>query len=77
VDLTPSRESGVSGTATLKSVKGGVEVTLEMRDLPEAGIKHINHTHAGETCADDRDGRTAPSSIRCGQQDSTSARTES
>src|SRR5215213_7512470 len=63
VDLTQSRESGVSGTATLKDVKGGVEVTLEMRDLPEAGIKHINHIHAGGTCADDRAGRTAPVTI--------------
>ena len=63
VDLTQSRDSGVSGTATLKDVKGGVEVTLEMRDLPEAGIKHINHIHAGGTCADDRAGRTAPVTI--------------
>jgi Cu/Zn superoxide dismutase len=40
-----------------------VEVTLEMRNLPEAGIKHINHIHAGGTCADDRAGRTAPVTI--------------
>ena len=63
VDLTPSRDSGVSGTATLEDVKDGVEVTLEMRNLPKAGIKHINHIHAGGTCADDRDGRTAPVTI--------------
>src|SRR5215203_6140356 len=63
VDLTPSRDSGVSGTATLEDVKDGVEVTLEMRNLPEAGIKHINHIHAGGTCADDRAGRTAPVTI--------------
>ena len=63
VNLTESRDSGVSGTATLKDVKGGVEVTLQMRDLPEAGIKHINHIHAGGTCADDRAGRTAPVTI--------------
>src|ERR671921_1042818 len=63
VELRPSRDSGVSGTATLEDVKGGVEVTLEMRDLPEAGIKHINHIHAGGTCADDRAGRTAPVTI--------------
>ncbi len=63
VQLTPSRASGVSGTATLEDVKGGVEVTLQMRDLPEAGIKHINHIHAGGTCADDRAGRTAPVTI--------------
>jgi hypothetical protein len=34
-----------------------------MRNLPEAGIKHINHIHAGGTCADDRAGRTAPVTI--------------
>src|ERR671921_756496 len=63
VDLTQSRDSGVSGTATLEDVEGGVEVTLEMRNLPEAGIKHINHIHAGGTCADDRAGKTAPVTI--------------
>ena len=63
VNLTQSRDSGVSGTATLEDVKGGVEVTLEMRNLPEPGIKHINHIHAGGTCADDRAGRTAPVTI--------------
>jgi hypothetical protein len=63
VQLTPSRGSGVSGTATLEDVKGGVQVTLEMQNLPQAGIKHINHIHAGGTCADDRAGRTAPVTI--------------
>ena len=63
VSLTQSRDSGVSGTATLEDVNGGVEVTLEMRDLPQPGIKHINHIHAGGTCADDRAGRTAPVTI--------------
>jgi Cu/Zn superoxide dismutase len=53
----------VSGTATLKDVEGGVEVTLEMRNLPEPGVEHINHIHAGGTCADDRAGRTAPVTI--------------
>ena len=63
VNLTQSRDSGVSGTATLEDVEGGVEVTLEMQNLPEAGIKHINHIHAGGTCAEDRAGRTAPVTI--------------
>jgi hypothetical protein len=63
VKLTQSRDSGVSGSATLKDVKGGVKVTLQMQNLPEAGIKHINHIHAGGTCADDRAGRTAPVTI--------------
>jgi Cu/Zn superoxide dismutase len=63
VSLTQSRDSGVSGTATLEDVTEGVEVTLEMQNLPQAGIKHINHIHAGGTCADDRAGRTAPVTI--------------
>jgi Cu/Zn superoxide dismutase len=63
VQLTPSRDSGVSGTATLTDVEGGVEVELNMQGLPEAGIKHINHIHGGGTCADDRAGRTAPVTI--------------
>ena len=63
LELTPSRESGVSGTAVLKDVEGGVEVTLRMRGLPEAGVEHINHFHGGGTCAEDRAGRTAPVTI--------------
>jgi Cu/Zn superoxide dismutase len=63
VQLTPSRGSGVSGTATFQDVEEGVKVTLQMQNLPEAGIKHINHIHAGGTCADDRAGRTAPVTI--------------
>jgi hypothetical protein len=63
VSLTESRDSGVSGSATLEDVKGGVKVTLQMQNLPEPGIKHINHIHAGGTCADDRAGRTAPVTI--------------
>jgi Cu/Zn superoxide dismutase len=63
VQLTPSRDSGVSGTATLADVEGGVRVQLNMKGLPEAGVKHINHIHGGGTCADDRAGRTAPVTI--------------
>src|SRR5918996_707718 len=63
VNLTQSRDSGVSGNATFQHVEGGVEVTLQMQNLPEAGIKHIHHIHAGGTCADDRAGRTAPVTI--------------
>src|ERR671921_134283 len=63
VNLTESRDSGVSGNATFQEVEGGVEVTLQMQNLPEAGIKHITHIHAGGTCADDRAGRTAPVTI--------------
>jgi len=63
LQLTPSRDSGVSGTATLKDVEGGVKVELNMQSLPEAGVEHINHIHGGGTCADDRADRTAPVTI--------------
>jgi Cu/Zn superoxide dismutase len=63
LQLTPSRDSGVSGTAALTDVEGGVKVELNMGGLPEAGVEHINHIHGGGTCADDRAGRTAPVTI--------------
>ena len=63
LELTQSRDSGVSGKATLTDVEDGVKVELRMQNLPEAGIKHINHIHGGGTCADDRAGRTAPVTI--------------
>src|SRR5829696_7718075 len=61
--LTPSRDSGVSGTAILTDVEDGVKVELSMKGLPDQGVKHINHFHGGGTCADDRAGRTAPVTI--------------
>src|SRR3712207_3901163 len=63
LQLTPSRDSGVSGTATLADVEGGVRVELNMRGLPEAGVEHINHLHEPGTCADDRAGNPAPATI--------------
>ena len=51
LQLTQQRNSGVSGTATLEEVEGGIEVTLNMQDLPEPGVEHINHFHGGGTCA--------------------------
>ena len=63
LQLTPSRDSGVSGTAILTNVEDGVEVELSMEGLPEEGVKHINHFHGGGTCADDREGKTAPVTI--------------
>jgi Cu/Zn superoxide dismutase len=63
LDLTPSRDSGVSGKATLTDVEDGVKVELHMKGLSKAGVKHINHIHGGGTCADDRAGRTAPVTI--------------
>ena len=63
LQLTPSRDSGVSGTATLTDVGEGVRVELNMRGLPEAGVEHINHVHAGGTCTADRAGNVAPATI--------------
>ena len=63
LQLTPSRSSGVSGTATLTEVERGVKVELNMRGLPEAGIEHINHFHSGGTCAADRASNVAPATI--------------
>src|SRR5918912_665015 len=63
VHLTPIRGSGVSGDATLKDVKGGMQVTLNVQGLPVPGVKHINHIHAGGTCADVQAGRMPPVTI--------------
>jgi hypothetical protein len=40
-----------------------VKVELNMRGLPEAGIEHINHFHAGGSCTADRAGNVAPATI--------------
>ena len=61
LQLTPSRDSGVSGTATLTDTGNGVEVQLDVEGLPSAdGTEHIAHIHAGATCADDRAGAGGP-----------------
>jgi Cu/Zn superoxide dismutase len=61
--LTPSRGSGVSGSATITEEGEGVRVELSVEGLPKEGIEHINHFHAGGTCADDRAGDPAPATI--------------
>jgi hypothetical protein len=62
VSLTPSGDSGVSGTATLTETPGGLEVKLDMQNLigEEIGTEHLAHIHEGGTCADDRAGNGAP-----------------
>ena len=79
VDLTPIRGSGVSGTATLKDVEGGMQVTLDVQGLPEPGVKHIDHIHTGGTCADVQAGRMPPVTIPLktitAQQDGTGSAT--
>jgi Cu/Zn superoxide dismutase len=49
VDLTPSRNSGVSGTATFQDTDGGVEVKLNIQGAPEGGVEHLAHIHEGAT----------------------------
>jgi Cu/Zn superoxide dismutase len=79
VDLTSIRGSGVSGTATLTDVEGGMEVTLNVQGLPEPGVEHINHIHAGGTCDDVQAGRIPPVTIPLktivAQQDGTGSAT--
>ncbi len=62
VELSPSRNSGVSGTATLTEIAGEVVVVeLEMRNLlDEPDALYLVHIHEGGTCADDRAGNDAP-----------------
>jgi Cu/Zn superoxide dismutase len=61
--LSPIRDSGVSGTATLTDTEDGVKVELSVQGLPEPGVEHINHFHGGGTCADVAAGNMAPVTI--------------
>ncbi len=61
LELTPSRNSGVSGTATLTETDAGVGVQFEVQGLTSAGgTEHIAHIHEGATCADDRADQGTP-----------------
>ena len=61
LQLTPSRDSGTSGTAVLTDTGYGVEVQLDVQGLPSAdGTERIAHIHEGATCADGRAGNGAP-----------------
>jgi Cu/Zn superoxide dismutase len=63
LEFVEQNNSGVSGTATLRDVDGSVEVTLNMQGLPEAGVEHINHFHAGGNCAIYEDREDVPVTI--------------
>ena len=52
-ELTPSRGSGVSGTASLRDIEGGVEVTVNVVGL-EGGAEYVHHIHEGATCEEDK-----------------------
>lgn len=64
VQLTQSRNSGISGKATFTDTKGGVKVVLDMKNLSmnmeKPGTEHLAHIHGPGTCADDRAGKGAP-----------------
>jgi Cu/Zn superoxide dismutase len=60
LELTPSRDSGVSGTATLTEVGGQLQVQLNAQGLPEDGVEHIAHIHTDASCADDRADQGGP-----------------
>jgi hypothetical protein len=60
LELTPSRDSGVSGMATLTEVGGQLQVQLNVQGLPEDGVEHIAHIHTDATCADDRADQGGP-----------------
>lgn len=59
--LTPSGDSGVSGTTILTDTSSGLEAMLNVQNLPgQPGTEHPAHIHEGGTCADDRAGNEAP-----------------
>ncbi len=60
LDLTSRGDSGVSGAAILTDTSNGIEVTLNVHDLPgQPGTEHPAHIHEGGTCADNRAGAEA------------------
>jgi Cu/Zn superoxide dismutase len=63
LQLSEVKNSGVSGTADLRDVEDGVEVTLNMQGLPEEGVEHLNHFHGGGRCSDVEDGENVPITI--------------
>lgn len=58
VEITASRDSGVSGTADFADTDDGVEITLDLEGL-SAGDQFISHIHQGSNCLGDRAGNTA------------------
>lgn len=58
IEITESRESGVSGTADFVDTADGVEVTLGLEGL-SADDQFISHIHQGSNCLGDRAGNTS------------------
>lgn len=55
VELNSTNGSGVSGTTAFVDIPDGVEVKLDVQDLPEPGATYLAHIHPG-SCADERTG---------------------
>jgi hypothetical protein len=59
IGFSSSRGSGVSGTAVLADVPGGMRITLNLENLADQpGIEYTAHLHEGGTCADEREGNS-------------------
>jgi hypothetical protein len=59
IGFSSSQGSGVSGTAVLADVPGGMRMTLTLANLADQpGIEHTAHLHEGGTCADEREGNS-------------------
>lgn len=81
VELTPSNNSGVTGTATLTETAGEVvTVDLDLRNLlDDPGAVYPAYIQSGGTCADERAGDSAPveyplDPLRVQQTENTSGR---
>jgi hypothetical protein len=60
VGLSPSQDSGVSGTAVLTDTPGGTEVRINVRNLlSQPGAEYLAHIHEGGTCLNEREGNSA------------------
>jgi hypothetical protein len=60
IGFSSSQGSGVSGTAVLADVPGGMRITLNMENLADQpGTEHTAHLHEGGTCADEREGNSS------------------
>ena len=52
VELRPTNDSGVSGTATFTKADGGVRVRLNLLGLPRPRASYLSHIHPG-ACGDE------------------------
>ena len=52
MELRPTNDSGVSGTATFTKANGGVRVKLSLLGLPREHASYLSHIHPG-ACGDE------------------------